>query len=310
VYTVGQRNLKQMQTGLVFNIQRYSVQDGPGIRATVFLKGCPLRCGWCHNPEGLAPAREVMVNEGRCCGCARCRLACPQATPGEGPLPARVAGCEFCGACTTACPADCRRIIGEEMTVADVLRMALQDRIFFEESNGGVTFSGGEPLMQPAFLRALLSACREEGVHTAIDTCGMAALEDLRAIVPFTDLFLFDLKFLDEETHRRYTGASNRRILENLEVLGRDHGNIWLRVPLIPGVNDDPVELARVARFAANLEGIRQVNVLPYHRTGLHKWERLGRVREGTEYPAASDETLAGAKAIFEDEGLTAKTGG
>jgi len=301
-----------MQTGLVFNIQRYSVQDGPGIRATVFLKGCPLCCAWCHNPEGISPDREVWAFESRCCACGECRRVCPHGAgvPGEGALPPQVPHCELCGACVAACPADSRRIVGEEVTVAEVITSVLQDRVFYEESNGGVTFSGGEPLRQPAFLCELLRACRAEGLHTAVDTCGMARTEELSAIAALTDLFLYDLKFIDEEAHRRYTGVSNRQILGNLRALGAVHRNIWMRVPLIPGANDGPEELRAVARFAAGIPGVRQVNLLPYHSTGRQKWQRLGRNGVTTEFQSPSADALAGATAIFQEAGLLAKAGG
>jgi pyruvate formate lyase activating enzyme len=170
-----------MQHGLVFNLQKYSVQDGPGIRTTVFLKGCPLAFAWCHNPEGLSSRRAIIVLEGRCVGCGECRRACPHGgtAPGNGPLPARNARCTLCGACVAACPAGARRIVGDQMTVPQVVEAVWQDRVFYEESGGGVTFSGGEPLLQFEFLRACLRACRAQGLRTAVDTCGLAPLDHL-----------------------------------------------------------------------------------------------------------------------------------
>jgi len=289
-----------------------ALQDGPGIRTTVFLKGCPLRCAWCHNPEGMSPVREVWAFHSRCCGCEACRRACPHAleVAGKGALAAQVPHCELCGACVDACPADCRRIVGEQLSVAEVLRQVLRDRIFYEDSGGGVTFSGGEPLMQLEFLKALLVACREQGLHTAVDTCGMAAIADLQSIAPLTDLLLYDLKFLDEEAHQRYTGASNRQILQNLGALGAVHRNIWVRVPLILGTNDHPAELRAIAQFVAGIPGVRQVNLLPYHPTGRQKWHRLGRNGEAIEFRSPSAEALAGAASIFQDAGLATKAGG
>jgi pyruvate formate lyase activating enzyme len=301
-----------MQNGLIFNIQKYSVHDGPGIRTTVFLKGCPLHCPWCHNPEGISHRREIVVLESRCLGCGECRLACRYGTviPGDGPLPPRNEVCELCGACVEACPAQGRRMIGQEMSVDQVLETVLQDRVFYEDSGGGVTFSGGEPLSQADFLRGLLEACRGRGLHTAVDTCGLARPEDALAVAALTDLFLYDLKFMDDTKHRRFTGVSNGLILENLRALGRLHGRIWLRVPIIPGINDNEADLKATARFAATIPGVQQVNLLPFHRTGLPKSERLGKESNLAELQPPSGEAMNRAVAIFREVGLAVKTGG
>ncbi len=301
-----------MQNGLVFHIQKYSLQDGPGIRTTVFLKGCPLDCAWCHNPEGISPRREVMVVENHCVGCGQCRLACPAGStaPGQGPLPVRQQDCTLCGACADACPTEARRIVGQEMSVAQLIQAVCQDRLFYEESGGGVTFSGGEPLLQFDFLRAALAACRARGLHTAIDTCGLAPLDHFLAVAPLTDLFLYDLKCADPAKHQQYTGAPNGPILENLKALGRVHGQIWVRVPIIPGINDDEDGLQAMARFAAGIPGVRQANLLPFHLTGVPKFRRLGKRSplDGLEPP--SPETMAKFLDIFRAAGLSAKAGG
>jgi len=301
-----------MPNGLVFNVQKYSLQDGPGIRTTVFLKGCPLRCAWCHNPEGISPRREIILLEGRCLGCRECRVACPFGTtlPGEGALPARHERCLLCGACAAACPAGARRMVGEQMSVPEVVEAVWQDRVFYEESGGGVTFSGGEPLLQFEFLRASLEACRARGLRTAVDTCGLAPTDHLLAIAPLADLFLYDLKFIDAAKHQHYTGGPNDLILENLRALGRVHGQIWVRVPVIPGISDDAAGLQATARFAAAIPGVRQVNLLPFHRTGLQKLHGLGRASPVPEVQPPSALALANALAIFQDLGLPAKVGG
>ncbi len=269
-----------METGLVFNIQKYSIQDGPGIRTTVFLKGCPLCCHWCHNPEGQSAQPEIMVMESRCIGCGECRKACAfaESLGGEGPLPPRVDGCDMCGECIEACPTDARIVVGKEMTTSQVMAEILQDGIFYDESYGGVTFSGGEPLTQPAFLLELLEACRGHGIRTAVDTCGFACTNVMLAVSRLTDLILFDLKLMDDVKHRKYTGVSNAPILANLRALDQIHDNIWVRIPLIPGVNDDQENLDATARFAASISGITRVDVLPYHKIGVQKFRRLGLV--------------------------------
>jgi pyruvate formate lyase activating enzyme len=295
-----------MLRGLVFNIQRYSLHDGPGIRTTVFLKGCPLCCAWCHNPEGMAPGQELLVVESRCLACGECRRACPfsQALVGEGALPARNEECTYCGACVEACPTGARQMVGMEMTVAEVMAEILKDRIFYEDSAGGATFSGGEPLLQHAFLRELLEECRARGIHTAVDTCGFGCTDHLLAVARLADLVLYDLKLMDDARHLQHTGVSNKPILENLKALDQIHRNIWLRVPVIPGVNDDAANLQAIARFASGIHGVRQVTLLPYHQAGVQKYRRLGSdyALGGVQPPSA--EHMAQAANAFRSCGL------
>jgi pyruvate formate lyase activating enzyme len=301
-----------MQSGLVFNLQRYSIHDGPGIRTTVFLKGCPLCCAWCHNPEGLSPRPQIVVAENRCSGCGECRRACPfgASMAGAGVLSAPPGQCELCGACVDACPTGARQMVGRSMTVSEVLREALKDRIFYESSGGGVTFSGGEPLLQPLFLCALLEACRSSGLHTALDTTGFGCTEHLLAAAALSDLVLYDLKAFDETRHRTLTGVSNRSIRENLQALDRAHRNVWIRLPVVPGFNDDLAELQRIAEFVAGLRSVTRVNLLPFHRTALHKWQRLGlsHALEGVSAPSA--DFLERASRVFDDVGLKTLVGG
>lgn len=304
-----------MQRGSVFNIQRYSVHDGPGIRTTVFLKGCPLQCAWCHNPESQSHRPEVIVLESRCLACGECREACAfaQAVPGfppaSGPLPRAVVGCTLCGACVEACPTAARRIIGREMTIEEILREVLQDRVFYETSAGGVTFSGGEPLSQPGFLAELLRACRHHGVHTAIDTCGFACTRTLLDLAPWTDLFLYDLKLMDDARHRAQTGVSNQPILENLVALDRIHPQLWIRIPLIPGINDDAPNLDATARFLATLRHVRRVSLLPFHRTATPKTLRLGRDPGLADLEPPSPEQIASAIHRFRGLGIDVTVG-
>jgi pyruvate formate lyase activating enzyme len=301
-----------MPSGLVFDIQKYSIHDGPGIRTTVFLKGCPLSCSWCHNPEGMASRREIVVLENRCIACGECRKACPLAetVSAAGPLPARVEGCALCEQCADACPAGARRVAGREMSVEEVTAEVLQDRLFYDDSGGGVTFSGGEPFAQPQFLLALLEACRSCGVRTAVDTCGFACTDHLLAAASLTDLFLYDVKIMDDACHRRHTGISNVPILENLRALGAAHRNIWLRVPLVPGITDSGENLKAIAALAASLPSVRQISVLPYHPTGIQKFRRLGLAYalDGQAEPSVAE--VENALEKFRAHGLEARVGG
>lgn len=302
-----------MESGLVLNIQRYSIHDGPGIRTTVFLKGCPLTCWWCHNPESQCAGREVIVVETRCVRCGRCREVCPveqlPAPAGDG-VRAAPAACTLCGACVAACPAGAIQMAGAAMTVADVLAEVRRDRIFYDESGGGVTISGGEPLMQPAFVKALLGACRAEGIATAVDTSGYGSREQLLEIAKLTDLFLCDLKVMDARDHANYTGVSNEGIIENLRALGEVHGNIWVRIPLVPGINDSPAELDAAGELIRQIKGVQQVNLLAYHDTAAHKFERLGRPYRVGKISAPTLLQMDQAAERMRKFGLNVKTGG
>jgi pyruvate formate lyase activating enzyme len=292
-------------SGRVFDVQRYSLHDGPGIRTTVFLKGCPARCLWCHNPESQSFAPEVLVVETRCVSCGTCATACPHGLPPPGsPL------CTACGACAAACPAGARRVAGRETTVAEVMAEVLRDRVFYDESGGGITLSGGEPLAQPAFLEALLLACRKASVRAAVDTCGFAPRARLLALLPLVDLFLFDVKLVDDARHRALTGLPSAPILENLRALAAAHGNVWIRVPVVPGHTDAEADLAATASLAASLPGVRRVCLLPYHRTGAPKASRLGRPSPLPDLAPPSAGRMETLAALFRDRGLAVQIGG
>jgi pyruvate formate lyase activating enzyme len=287
-----------MIQGSIFNIQRYSTQDGPGLRTTVFMKGCPLSCQWCHNPESQSPLPQFLRLENRCMGCGRC-------TPEEvaGGAGTRLLTAED----VEACPTGALQQVGKEMTVAELVKEVMKDRIFYDDSGGGVTFSGGEPLMQLDFLMEALARLKAEGVHTALDTCGFAPWKDLQAAAGLSSLVL---KLMDEARHRQATGQSNRIILDNLGALARVHEAIWIRIPVIPGVNDDPANLEASARFLAPLPGVRQVDLLPYHPTGVAKFARLGKAYALAGTPTPSQQRLEELAAIFRARGLTTTLGG
>lgn len=265
-------------TGLIFDIRRYAVHDGPGIRTTVFLKGCPLSCWWCHNPESQSAEPQLMFREARCAHCGACAQACPQAAIAwQGGLPVtEAARCTRCGACTRACPAGARELTGQDLNVPQVMALLRRDVAFFDQSGGGVTLSGGEPLDQPEFSAALLRACQAEDIHTALDTCGYAPWEVLDEVRTHTDLFLYDVKLMDDDLHRRYTGVSNRLILENLRRLAGLGHKIILRVPLIPGITDGEDNLRAIAELARSLPNTPRVDLLPYHDAARLKYQRLG----------------------------------
>ena len=301
-----------MEHGYIFNIQRFAVHDGPGIRTTVFLKGCPLSCAWCHNPEGIAPGPELTRSPKRCIECGECVVVCPHGlpVPGQTFSAESLESCLVCGACAAACPCEARQIAGQEMSVIEVVAEVLKDRVFFEESGGGVTFSGGEPLWQTRFLLQLLGACREKGIHTAVDTSGLAPWEDLEAVARVTDLFLYDIKHMEDGTHRRFTGVSNAQIVENLRRLGEIHGRIWVRVPVVPGVNDTAENLQATGKLAAGLQGVEKVCLLPYHPLADDKLRRLGRrsILESVERP--TDSHMRHLANVVEATGIAAGLGG
>ena len=300
-------------TGRIFDIKRYSIHDGPGIRTTVFLKGCALRCLWCHNPESIDPGPELMHWPGRCARCYACIKACPLAAISEDQAGAVVIDrtrCDLCGECATACLYDAMQMVGREASVEDVLAEVERDRIFYEQSGGGVTLSGGDPLVQSDFAEALIDACRSRGIRTALDTAGISQNGVLDRLAAKTDLVLYDLKCMDEARHREFTGVSNAPILDNLKRLAAAGTEIWVRIPLVRGVNDDDDNIRRTIAFLQSLKTIRRVGILPYHSGGLEKARRIGRESHFRKFETPSEERTAAVEAAFREAGFEVRRGG
>ena len=262
--------------GKIFEIKRFAVHDGDGIRTTVFLKGCPLKCVWCHNPEGIGFEKQLSYYEHKCVGCGACAEVCPEGvhTFENGIHKVDREKCKACGRCEAVCLSQALKLYGEEISVDELLPLLLEDREFYENSNGGVTLSGGECLMQADFCAELLKRLKENGIHTAVDTCGFVPKEAIDKVMPYTDIFLYDLKAFDEEVHKKCTGQSNRIILENLRYIDQCGKAIEVRIPYVPDYNSDQME--KLAELMSGLKNLTKVRVLPYHNYAGSKYEALG----------------------------------
>ena len=296
------------QTGIIFDIKKYAINDGPGIRTTVFFQGCPLSCWWCHNPESQARIPTLMYRANRCVLCGECAVVCPQnGIQVNGSAQTDRSKCDVCGTCAETCYYGAREVSGREVTIEEVLVEIERETPFHDQSGGGVTFSGGEPLMQRSFLLALLRACRERDIHTVVDTSGYTTWEALDSVRGFVNLFLYDLKLMDNQRHIQYTGVSNEPILRNLKLLS-EHGHpLYVRIPLIPGVNDDDANLRQSAEMLASLPNVTGVELMGYHDIAAAKYEALGMPYQlnGTKPPTAEHMQQAGS--ILEEYGLKVK---
>lgn len=310
---------------LIFDIRRYSINDGPGIRITIFMKGCPLRCAWCHNPESQSPEVQKLYTASKCIGAQDCIEVCPNnaltLTP-EG-IVTDSAACNLCGLCAEVCPSKAIEMSGKPYGVEDLMQIIERERVHIEHSDGGVTFSGGEPLMHPEFLIEMLKACGEKRLHRAVDTCGFASTETLLEVAKYTDLFLFDLKLMDPVQHKKWTGVDNRLILKNLKILAETGANINIRIPFIKNVNTGVEEITEMADFVAELHAIKKrgletasslqkmlVNLLPYHNIASGKYKKLEMFYDSTAMDEPTPDDLKTAAEIFEKYGIEVEIGG
>lgn len=298
-----------MNKPLIFDIKRYAINDGPGIRLVVFFKGCNLHCAWCHNPEGISSVSERMYAPARCLRCGTCVMACTSnaltMTPQR--IVTDTGLCKLCGHCAEVCPTKAIEITGKSFTLPEIMAEIEKERIFFDQSGGGVTISGGEPLLYSRFLIHLLKECGHRGIHRAVDTAGLADKKQLQEVASHTDLFLYDLKMMDPEKHKKWTGVSNKKILDNLKTLASNRSEYIIRLPLIGGVNDDVENITETARFISSLAGNhKEVNLLPYHKIAQTKYGKLGRPDEFKLLEEPGHAAKMRAIAIFMEYGIKA----
>lgn len=301
-----------MPSALLFDIKRYALHDGPNIRTTIFFKGCPLNCFWCHNPEGIETAQRLVFLADRCIGCRECLVTCPESAltlDGQG-IHRNEAACTLCLNCVEICPALAQEAVGWQADLGLIMTEIGKDMPFYDHSGGGVTFSGGEPLQQAEFLLAALRACGELGLHRAVDTSGCAPTAVLREVAAHTDLFLFDLKHMDSDLHRRHTGVANDLILANLTMLATTGIPIRIRIPLLAGINDDADNIRATAAFAAGLDSIEAIDLLPYHHIATGKYRKLAIAYSGLPSHVPSPESLKRACAILKSFGHEVSIGG
>lgn len=305
------------EKGLVFDISHFMTEDGPGIRTSVFMKGCPLRCKWCSNAYGLSPKRQLAVMKKKCGQCGKCIDACPAGAvrrDDAGQVVTDFSICVACGKCVDACLNDARTIVGTEYTADEVMAQILEDKDFYRRNHGGATFSGGEILMQAPFVREVLRRCREASIHTAIETSGYGCWENLESLLEYSDFVFMDIKAVDPNQHKELTGRSNAVILANIrravEYCGARQIPVVLRLPLIPGLNDGEEAVCAVARYVKSLPYAVELNVLPYHALGVCKYDNIGQEYALKGVQKNSCEQIAACRKILDAEGINYSVGG
>lgn len=297
---------------MIFDIKRFAIHDGPGIRTTVFFKGCPLHCLWCHNPEGIDAGFELVARPSRCSRCYSCVSACPPGAISKNSCSVEIDRnkCDVCGECVKVCMYEALELAGKKVSVKEVIEEIEKDRIFYDQSEGGATLSGGEPLSQPEFCGAILTKLDKKNIPAALDTSGLAPWEVLAKNARKSDAVLFDLKMIDKDKHKAFTGVSNKLILDNLKKLAREHKNIIVRIPLVAGVNDDEKNIALTLRFLRPLKTIKKVSLLKYHKGGSEKYKNLGKASCFKIYEAPSDGRMEEIRQAFAKAGYTVRIGG
>lgn len=305
-----------MAKGNVFNIQKFSIHDGPGIRTTVFLKGCPLACKWCHNPESLSREKQILINHDKCIRCGTCIKICPTNSlyMEEDKLNLNKDLCTYCGDCERICIQEAIEVVGKDMTDDEVIIEVEKDKVFYDVTGGGVTFSGGEPFYQPKFLEALVRKAKEKSLHVTVDTSGMTLWENIESVLDYVDLYLYDLKMIDSEKHKKYIGSNNKIILENLKRLDKEldkrEGSINLRLIMLKGINDSEEDIDLILDFISDLNNISQINLLEYHTMGREKYSRLDLEYEMSGDEKPDDYRLQSIKESFEKNNYQVVIGG
>ncbi|MCX6566778.1 MAG: glycyl-radical enzyme activating protein [Candidatus Aminicenantes bacterium] len=308
------RTPRESVKGFIFDVKRFALHDGPGIRTTIFFKGCPLHCLWCHNPESIDRSPELIARSARCSSCYACVKVCPARAispgPGKGPVVVDRSKCDLCGKCVDACAYEALEIVGRRTTVGDLVAEAARDNVFYEQSGGGVTLSGGEPLAQPAFAIALLEELKARGFSTALDTSGLANEDVLARAALLSDLILYDLKTMDDSVHRRFVKSGNGLILENLRRLDRYGKPIRVRIPLVAGVNDGEENIAASIGFLKTLSSVQRVDLLKYHKGGQEKYKNLGKQSCFRIFEPPSDGRTEEIRRAFTGAGFNVSIGG
>lgn len=302
-----------MQTGLIFDIKKYAINDGPGIRLTVFFKGCNLACEWCHNPESISPKIQKMYTASKCIGAAKCIENCPNDAlkMTENGIVTDYNICNFCGICVEVCPTKAFEMLGNLMPVDHLMKVIDNESAFFDQSGGGVTFSGGEPLMHADYLLQILKECGKRFYHRVVDTTAFSSLETILEVAKHTELFLIDLKVMDKKKHKRFTSVSNEKILRNITELAKTDVDIIFRIPLIKEVNASHENIEKTAQFMNSLEGDRNIiNLLPYHKIAENKHKKLGTPDNFIAFSTPDEKEIEKIISIFKNYGIKASVGG